>query len=576
MRLLPIFFTIATVIPLISAQWGYWYPFRQPYFDCRRIHAGHCCATRIRMACPAVCRNVPCGNNNNFVPPSHMPSPPPPTSPPPTPAPFTFPTFPTFAPLLPLPGLPGFGPPPEVGVNPMGPDSAGPEPATPLPGPSFGGSGDSNPFPTLIPNNMGGGAATPPPTISSAIEEASISANIEEKPTIGENGSIDGEIHIPSVETEAERKKKKKKKGIIRPPSMPNGEDEIVELEAGETPLPPPTNVAAINNVNSFNPAPSPPSNQPSGGLWAPSSVSFKKVGPLSRDEEEAAGHDPDPAPERTTIRAVSGDGIGHWSFAVKPSGYTAPPVEGIEVPPSEISEEVKAKGIATAEVVEEKPGNGSPTTSNVNGPPTTNSSIFTDKIGTLISSFVDRESLVNLGIAKPRRPPPPPPAWATGGASGTTPPTAPQPIEPIEPVLIETLPQSKLPDTCGKAPDFIPCVPAQKASSLLLDCCKRRLMPPGCLDLCRYDVTQVEIRKAFEQGKCGLLNVAPFLECASNGNNNMECCKHKEVAKKSGPQCEVFCNPAGGITGLGLQHIACQNVIGDLLQCHHSGIRPF
>lgn len=98
--------------------------------------------------------------------------------------------------------------------------------------------------------------------------------------------------------------------------------------------------------------------------------------------------------------------------------------------------------------------------------------------------------------------------------------------------------------------------------------------MPPGCLELCRYDVTQPEIKRAFDAGKCGILNVAPFLECASAGNNNLECCRHRNLAAKSGLQCEIFCNPVGGLGSLGLQHLTCQNVIGDLLQCHHSGIR--
>ncbi|KAH7708402.1 Protein Y57G11C.42 c [Aphelenchoides avenae] len=127
---------------------------------------------------------------------------------------------------------------------------------------------------------------------------------------------------------------------------------------------------------------------------------------------------------------------------------------------------------------------------------------------------------------------------------------------------------------TCGVAPDFKPCVPVKAASERLLHCCKSKLLPAGCHDLCRYDVTQAEIKKAFDSGKCGILSVAPFLQCASDGHNNLECCRHRGIAGRSGPQCEVFCNPSGGLGALGLQHIACQHVIGDLLQCHHSGLR--
>lgn len=41
------------------------------------------------------------------------------------------------------------------------------------------------------------------------------------------------------------------------------------------------------------------------------------------------------------------------------------------------------------------------------------------------------------------------------------------------------------------------------------------------------------QIKKAFDAGKCGILNVAPFLECASQGHDNLNCCRHRNVAGK-------------------------------------------
>lgn len=46
----------------------------------------------------------------------------------------------------------------------------------------------------------------------------------------------------------------------------------------------------------------------------------------------------------------------------------------------------------------------------------------------------------------------------------------------------------------CGKAPLFTPCVSINEASKRLLNCCKQKLMPLGCQELCRYDITQSEV----------------------------------------------------------------------------------
>ncbi|KAK0407523.1 hypothetical protein QR680_019241 [Steinernema hermaphroditum] len=128
-------------------------------------------------------------------------------------------------------------------------------------------------------------------------------------------------------------------------------------------------------------------------------------------------------------------------------------------------------------------------------------------------------------------------------------------------------------PPQCGKAPGFIPCVPVQEANRRLLQCCQKKLLPPGCHDLCHYDVTQAEVKAAMDAGRCGLLSIAPFLECASDGKNNVECCRQRGIITKGGPQCEVFCKSGASFGPLGLQHASCGGVIGDLLHCHHAGL---
>ncbi|CAI5447530.1 unnamed protein product [Caenorhabditis angaria] len=134
--------------------------------------------------------------------------------------------------------------------------------------------------------------------------------------------------------------------------------------------------------------------------------------------------------------------------------------------------------------------------------------------------------------------------------------------------------PPAVAPKTCGVAPDFVPCVSNEVASRELLACCQRKNLPAGCQSLCRYDVTQAEIRLAMDRGQCGIFSVAPFLECASQGKDNSECCRHRGILQKTGPQCEQFCRPAQGLTALGIQHLVCGGAVGDMLHCHHSGVR--
>ncbi|KAE9420945.1 hypothetical protein Angca_000239 [Angiostrongylus cantonensis] len=136
------------------------------------------------------------------------------------------------------------------------------------------------------------------------------------------------------------------------------------------------------------------------------------------------------------------------------------------------------------------------------------------------------------------------------------------------------TMTMSVIEQQCGVAPNFKPCVSAEQASHALLECCRRKNLPHGCLSLCRYDITQAEVRLAIDRGLCGLFSVAPYLECASQGHDNTECCRHKGIIAKTGPQCEQFCRPSHQLGVLGLQHIVCGNAIGEMMQCHHSGIR--
>ncbi|KAE9551934.1 hypothetical protein FO519_004863 [Halicephalobus sp. NKZ332] len=665
MRIAGIF--LFSLIPLCQS---FFYLFQRPVFDCRRIHPAHCCASRIRAACPQLCHRVPC--NRGFGGPPQPPRIPQPSRPPATPAPFAFTPFPP--PLVPPQRKFGTEGAISPSTSPFG--SLGiPNPAgTPPPNPP-------NPYPTLMPEGI-----FTTPAISSFIEEKSI--NIGEKPFIGSNGAVDGEIRA------GELPKKGKKKGVLTPPSIPGfAPDELVELVDYEeevrsggispepTPAPPvqqphnfwtpstfsvqriaslpegselvpseevglipqtsgaipnqgiasfsqipgpipnqgfgsiPQNPGAIPNqeIASFSQIPGPIPNQEIGAIpqtsgaipnqgiasfsetpgpipnqgiasfpQAPGAVSGQEIRPFPGPPGAVPVQRPRSFPETpevpevpeipeidtgeetvAPVREASGSGIGNWRFVVKPSGYKGPDLGPVEVQPSEIIQEHKAKADKIVAIVSETDESGS---NQGLKPQSQTNSIFTDKVGEIIGAFFSNKTILPPGSVRSGIPPQPSrflPESVTIKPVRTT--------MPEVPVLIQTVTESP---PCGVAPDFTPCVSSLEASKKLLDCCKKRLMPPGCLELCRYDVTQAEIKKAFDAGKCGILNVAPFLECASDGNNNLECCHHRGVSQKSGPQCEVFCNPVGGLGSLGLQHIVCQSVIGDLLQCHHSGIR--
>uniref|UniRef100_A0A914GWN4 Domain of unknown function DB domain-containing protein n=1 Tax=Globodera rostochiensis TaxID=31243 RepID=A0A914GWN4_GLORO len=103
--------------------------------------------------------------------------------------------------------------------------------------------------------------------------------------------------------------------------------------------------------------------------------------------------------------------------------------------------------------------------------------------------------------------------------------------------LLTRSASSQSTPDQCGVGPNFVPCVPLGQANARILSCCQQKQMPTGCLALCRYDTTQAQMKQAFEKGQCGLLNIAPFLSCASQGQNNVQCCRHREIVKRSGVQ---------------------------------------
>uniref|UniRef100_A0AC35TT05 DB domain-containing protein n=1 Tax=Rhabditophanes sp. KR3021 TaxID=114890 RepID=A0AC35TT05_9BILA len=149
------------------------------------------------------------------------------------------------------------------------------------------------------------------------------------------------------------------------------------------------------------------------------------------------------------------------------------------------------------------------------------------------------------------------------------------KPLEPKTPAIPPPSPSTLIRgQTCSKAPNWIPCISMAEANDRLSKCCRGKSMPSGCQALCRYDVTELDVKKALHTGACSLLHVVPYLECAADGKDNMSCCKDKRIASKSGPQCEVFCRASkNGYGPLGLQHVACGQSMYDLLQCHLSGL---
>lgn len=142
---------------------------------------------------------------------------------------------------------------------------------------------------------------------------------------------------------------------------------------------------------------------------------------------------------------------------------------------------------------------------------------------------------------APPAQPFPPPP---TAQPFVAPPVPAPPPQTFVAPVVATPPPQPPQPQ-CGVAPDFFPCVGHAQASEALLRCCQAKNLPPGCQRLCRYDITQQEVflklfdpnlekvKAAMDAGQCGILSVAPYLECAAQGRDNRECCRYRGIMQK-------------------------------------------
>jgi hypothetical protein len=51
----------------------------------------------------------------------------------------------------------------------------------------------------------------------------------------------------------------------------------------------------------------------------------------------------------------------------------------------------------------------------------------------------------------------------------------------------------------CGSAPDYLPCISEDVANVRMLSCCQSKMLPAGCLDLCRYNTTRPEV--IYERG---------------------------------------------------------------------------
>lgn len=103
----------------------------------------------------------------------------------------------------------------------------------------------------------------------------------------------------------------------------------------------------------------------------------------------------------------------------------------------------------------------------------------------------------------KPPNPPPPPPAiFIPAPVSNVSTPV----LLPKSSEIAIAKPKSSLTqieinernviEQCGVVPNFRPCLPVAEASARLLNCCKAKNLPGGCHELCRYDITQKEVKR--------------------------------------------------------------------------------
>uniref|UniRef100_A0A1I7VK19 DB domain-containing protein n=1 Tax=Loa loa TaxID=7209 RepID=A0A1I7VK19_LOALO len=126
----------------------------------------------------------------------------------------------------------------------------------------------------------------------------------------------------------------------------------------------------------------------------------------------------------------------------------------------------------------------------------------------------------------------------------------------------------------CGTAPDFSPCISISQANTQFEQCCRNKMLPAGCQHSCKYDVKESEISTIIGASFCAVLHIIPILQCASNGRDNSECCRYKQVATKSASRCEIFCRSGQEIARVGLEHLVCRKVMEEIIACHLSGLR--
>ncbi|KAK6112337.1 DB module family protein [Brugia pahangi] len=126
----------------------------------------------------------------------------------------------------------------------------------------------------------------------------------------------------------------------------------------------------------------------------------------------------------------------------------------------------------------------------------------------------------------------------------------------------------------CGTAPHFSPCMSISQANIQFEQCCRNKMLPTSCQHSCKYNVKESEINKIIGAGFCAILHIIPIAQCASNGRDNSECCKYRQVATKSAPQCEIFCRSGQEIARVGLEHLVCRKAMNEIIACHLSGLR--
>uniref|UniRef100_A0A914D880 Domain of unknown function DB domain-containing protein n=1 Tax=Acrobeloides nanus TaxID=290746 RepID=A0A914D880_9BILA len=86
-------------------------------------------------------------------------------------------------------------------------------------------------------------------------------------------------------------------------------------------------------------------------------------------------------------------------------------------------------------------------------------------------------------------------------------------------------------------------------------------------------------ILQATTSGKCNLKYLSSILYCASQNQDNKQCCQHLSLADQQlgvGDRCLRFCDPSGekGIKSIQKEDVSCLYNWNVIMYCHHSGIR--